>query len=120
MARANVTKTTAVGPYPTLQPAVNSLDVTMTAANVADKNEFVMSGDDLLLVQNTDPTNPYTFTISSIADDLKRTGDVGPYTLQAGDIAHFKFSQLKGWMQSGNKCYIEANNAAIKFGVLTL
>ncbi len=120
MARQLLTKTTVVGPYPTLQPAANSLDVTLTAADVANKSEFVMSGNDVLLVQNSDPTNPYTFTVSSVSDDLKRTGDITAYSLAAGEIAAFKFNKKKGWMQSDGKCYIEASNAAIKFAVLTL
>ena len=120
MARQILTKTTVVGPYPALQPTANSLDVTLTAADVANKSEFVMSGDDVLIVQNSDPTNPYTFTITSVVDDHNRTGDITAYSLAAGEIGAFKFSKKAGWMQADGKCYIEASNAAIKFAILTL
>ena len=120
MARQTLTKTTVVGPYPTLQPAANSLDVTLTAADVANKEEFVMSGNDVLLVQNSDPTNPYTFTVTSVVDDHNRTGDITTYSLAAGEIAAFKFTKKKGWMQTNGKCYLEASNVAIKYAVLTL
>lgn len=120
MARQTLTKTTVVGPYPTLQPAANSLDVTFAAAIVADKEQFVMSGNDVLLVWNTDAVNPYTFTVTSVADERNRTGDITTYSVGAGEIAAFKFSAQKGWMQSGGYCYIEASNVAIKFAVLAL
>jgi len=93
--------------------------VIFTAAIVADKEQFVMSGDDLLLAWNTDGANPYTFTVSSVADERNRTGDITTYSLAAGEIGHIRLKKA-GWRQSDGKCYIEASNAAIKFAVLTL
>ena|SRR3990172_6212686 len=120
MARTVLTKTTPLGSYPTLPLVANSADVTMTAADVANKNSFAASGNDLIIVQNTDAVNPYTVTITSIADDYKRTGDITAYTLQAGEIAVLGPFKLPGWQQADRSIYLEANNAAIKFGVLTL
>lgn len=120
MAREVLTKIAVLGPYPTLQPPANSLDVAFTAANVADKNQFAPSGNDVLLVWNTDVANPYTFTLTSFADEKKRTGDITAYTLQAGDHVAFKLNQIAGWAQADGQIYLEANNAAIKFAVLQL
>lgn len=120
MTRATLTKTAVVGPYPTLQPAANSLDVIFAAANPTDKEQFVMSGNDVLLVHNTDVSNAYTFTVTSVADERNRTGDITTYSVGAGEIAAFKFTAQKGWMQSGGYCFIEASNAAMKFAVLGL
>jgi hypothetical protein len=119
MARTTLTKTTVAGPWPTLQPAANSLDVTMTAADVANKNQFESSGYDLLIVENSDAANPYTFTLTSAADDKNRTGDITTYSLAAGEIGHFLIKN-DGWRQSDGYVYLEGSNAAIKFGVIAL
>jgi hypothetical protein len=119
MARVNLTRTFVVGPYPALPPTADSLDVVFTAADTTNKEEFVMSGNDVLLVWNTG-ASAYTFTLNSVADDLKRVGDISAYSLGAGEIAAFKFTNKKGWMQSDGRCRLEANNTAIKFAVLKL
>jgi hypothetical protein len=117
MTRAVLTKTTLKGPFPTLPVTADSLDVTFTAANAANKEEFLPSGNDIVLAWNTDGATPYTFTISSVADPQLRTGDIGPYTLAAGEIAAFKLKSL-GFTQTDGYIYLEASNAAIKFAVI--
>lgn len=119
-ARQILTRTTVVGPYPSLQPTADSLDVTFTACDAVNFDEFVMSGNDVLLVWNSDGANPYTFTLESVADDLQRTGDVTTYSLAAGEIGAFKFNKKAGWMQTSGECHIKGSNAAIKFAVLVL
>ncbi len=120
MPRVTLTPITPLGPYPTLQPSANALDVTFTAANVSDKNQFVFNGPKLLLVQNSDPANPYTFTLTSKVDSKNRTGDITTYSLAAGEIAAFKLDNSEGWMQSDGYVYLEGSNAAIKFAVINL
>jgi hypothetical protein len=119
MARATLTKTTLLGPYPALQPTANSLDLTLAAANVSDKNQFKASGDDLLIVQNSDAGSAYTFTLTSTTDDKNRTGDITAYSLAAGEIAVFRVKN-EGWRQSDGYIYLEGSNAAIKFAVIAL
>lgn len=118
MPRAALTKTTAKGPYPTLPISAGALSVTMTAANVDDKNEFSPSGDDLILVHNTG-ASPYTVTVTSAPDPQNRTGDVATYSVAAGVIAAFRVKSL-GWVQADGKVYLEANNADVKFGIIAL
>ena len=123
MARNTLTKVTPVGPYPTLQPAVNSLDLTFTAADVAGdpiKEQFVPSGDDLLLVWNKHATLAKTFTISSAADDRRRTGDITAYSVGVGEIAGFRFKKQVGWRQTDGYVYIEGESADIFFCVVQL
>lgn len=120
MARATLTKTTPLGSKSSLYTA-NAADITFAAANVSDKNQFVASGKDLVLAWNSNPTNPYTVTITSVADPTYgRTGDITTYSLAAGEIACFGPLVLEGWSQTDGKIYLEASNAAIKFAVLTL
>jgi hypothetical protein len=118
MARTTLTKTTPLGGYPSLPISANAADVTLTAADVANKNQFKAEAGDILLAQNSDPTNPYTVTLTSASDSHKRTGDVTAYTLQAGDISVFGPFELEGWRQTDGYFYLEANNAAVKFGIL--
>lgn len=117
--RQILTKTVAKGSYPALQPAVNTLDIVF-AAEGADKSRFVASGNDLVLAHNSDPTNPYTVTISSVADDKGRSGDITAYALQAGEIAVFGPFQKAGWARSDGYVHLEASNAAVKFAVIQL
>lgn len=119
MARQTLTKQAPKGPYVALPVTANSLDLAFSAADATNKEEFVTGADSLLIVWNTHATTPYTFTISSVADDKKRTGDIGPYTLQAGEHAQYRLKKT-GFMQSNGKIYMEAENAAIKFAVIEL
>jgi len=118
MARQTLTKTTVIGPYPTLPVTADSLDVTFTAANVSDKEQFAASGDDVILAWNSGGS-PYTFTVTSVVDDKNRTGDVATYSLAAGEIAAFRV-KTAGWRQTDGKVYLEASNASVKFAVLAL
>lgn len=118
MARTTITKTTVVGPYPTLQPAADSLDVAFTAADTGNKNQFAPTGDDVLLAWNSG-ASPYTITITSVADERNRTGDITTYSLAAGDICAFRI-KVQGWRQSDGMVYFEGSNTAVKFAVLSL
>ncbi len=119
MPKTSVTKQAAVGPYPTMPVAANSLDFLFTAADVGNGNQFIPSGDDLLIVTNSDGANPYTFTVTSAPDPLGRIGNIDTYSLGAGEFADFRLKKT-GWMQPDGNIYISASNAAIKFAVLSL
>lgn len=120
MPRVTITKQVPSGPFITLQPAANSLDLTQLAADVTNKEQFVPSGDDLLIVHNSG-ASPYTITITSAVDPTtKRTGDITAYSLGAGELAIFRFKGNAGWAQSDGRIYIEASNAAVKWSVLQL
>jgi len=114
MARATLAKTAAPGKY-----SVTGAVVTMTAANTVDKNQFLPSGDDLLIIQNSG-ASPYTVTITSVADPRTgRTGDVTALSIPAGQIRVFRMGAL-GWKQGDGYVYLEANNASVLFGVVSL
>lgn len=117
MARTNLTKTTALGAYGSY--AVNAADLTMAAADVANKNQFTATGKDLIVAHNTG-ASAYTVTISSAPDPYGRSGDITAYSLGAGEYAVFGPMELTGWMQTDGKIYLEAENAAVKFGVVAL
>lgn len=119
MPRVTITKQTPKGPYPTLPVAADSMDLTMLAADTVNKEQFVPSGDDLVIAHNTDGASARTITFTSAPDDKNRTGDISAYSIGINEIAVFRFKK-KGWVQSDGRIYIEASNAAVKWAVLQL
>lgn len=119
MARATLTRTTPLGPYPSLQPAANALDGVWTAADATNKNQFLLDGPVLLQFWNSG-ASPYTVTLTSAADPQNRTGDITAYSLAAGIISEIKIDQVAGWKQSDGYMYLEASNAAVKFNITRL
>ena len=118
MARATITKTTVVGPYPALPITALSLNITWVQADAVNKNQISPTGDDLILVKNTGASG-HNFTLTSVADQLQRTGDVGPYALGAGLDAGFRFKNA-GWLQGDGKIYLEADSNEIYFAHIAL
>jgi hypothetical protein len=118
MARQTLSKQTPKGPYPTLPVSANALDISWTAADATNKEQFVPGNDTLVLVKN-DAVAAKTVTFTSKADDKNRTGDVSAYSLGAGEIAMFRFKKA-GWMQSDGKIYMEAESSDIKYAVIQL
>lgn len=119
MARTTLTRTTLLGPYPSLQPAADALDEVWTAADVANKNQFLLDGPVILQFWNSG-ASPYTVTLTSAVDPMNRSGDVTTYSLAAGDIAGIDLRQTTGWRQSDGYMYLEASNAAVKFNIIRL
>ncbi len=120
MGRTTLTRTTPLGPYPSLQPAADALDVVMTAADVSNGNQFVLDGPVILIAQNTDGASARTITLTSIADQQNRTGDVTNYSIGIGEVEAFKIDQNAGWKQTDGMFYLSASNAAVKFGIIRL
>lgn len=119
MARTTLTKTTALGAYGDYSVA-NSADLTMTVADVSNKNQFVASSSDLVIAHNTGGS-AYTITVTSSADPhYQRTGDITTYSLGAGEYAVFGPFKRPGWVQSDGYIYLEASNALVKFGVVVI
>lgn len=119
MARATLTRTTPLGPYPTLPVSANALDLTMTAADTSNLNQILLDGPMIIVAQNTGATD-YTVTLTSAADPQKRTGDIATYTVSADDILVFKIDQVAGWVQSDGYLYLQASNVAVKLGAIRL
>lgn len=114
MARAALTKTIAPG-----NNASAGVALTLAAANVADKNQVTLGSNDLVVAQNTGATQ-HTVTISSVADDMGRTGDVAAEAIAAGAVRVFGPFRGPGWRQADGCLYLEANDAEVKFGVISL
>jgi len=107
-----------VGPYPAALPvSAGALAVTMTAADASNGNSFVLTGSEILLIQNTD-SSAHTVTISSVAIN-GRTGDITTYSVAANSIAAFSFrGGVSGWQQTDGTVHLAVSSALIYFGVI--
>lgn len=120
MARTTLTRTTPLGPYPSLPVSADALDLTLTAADTGNSNQFLLDGPMLLIAQNTDAGSARTITLTSVADPQLRTGDITTYSIGIGETAVFKIDRMEGWRQSDGYFYLAASNAAVKFGIVRL
>lgn len=112
---------TPLGPYPTLPVTALALDLAWQAADPTNLNQFALgTGKYLILVRNVHATTGYTFTLTSSADERKRTGDVTTYALAATKQAAFLVDQQAGWIQSDGMFYLAGNNASVEFCILRL
>lgn len=93
--------------------------MTFTAADVANGNSFAASGDELILVQNTD-TGAHHYSVSSVADVLGRTKDLTSVSIAAGAIHALPKLPNDGWRQSDGNIYVNGDDATVKFAVLSL
>src|SRR5687768_16823031 len=118
MARTVLTKTTALGAFGTY--SAGAAAVTMTAADATNFNSFPASANDLIIARNSG-AGARTITISSVADEKRRTGDITTYSIAAGGVAVFgPFTTQQGWRQSDGSIYITAEHAEVLIGVIAL
>lgn len=92
---------------------------TMVAGDAVNGNDFVSSGDEQIILNNTG-ASPYTVTITSVADSLGRTKDITTYSIAVDGIAVFGPFPAHGWKNSSNKITFTVSNAAVYVGVMRL
>ena len=95
----------------------NAADLTMQAADQVDGEEVTHVGNLLIVAHNTG-ASPHTITVTSVADDQGRTGDIS-YSLGAGEYAVFGPFAIKGWRATADAMLdFEADDAEVYFGVV--
>lgn len=114
MARVAVTRTNAPGSY-----AGTSTAVTMSNGNTGDGLYIVLSGKEVLVIQNTD-SNAQTWSATSVDDRLGRSEDITTESIAAGAIRIFGPIGLEGWQQANGQFYFTASTTDVKFGVIVL
>jgi hypothetical protein len=116
MARTALTPVTPKGPYGTIN--AGDLVYVPAAADTSNGNKFPLTGHEVLLAENTD-TDAHHITISSVADEEGRLGDVTSYAVAAGAQVAFSFrGGTAGWKQTDGNAYVSADDATVKFTVL--
>jgi hypothetical protein len=107
-----LTKSTPPGSY-----AAATSALTMAAGDVAG-NTFVASGNDLVIIHNTDAA-PHNVVFTSVADPRGRTGDITESIL-AGAYRQYGPMKQTGWMNPGGTITITPADTTVKVGVITL
>jgi hypothetical protein len=118
MARTAITITVAEGPYGDY--TAGDADLTVATADVDDKNKVTFSGSKILLIAHNTDAGAHDITVSSVADEFGRTGDITDYSLGADEYAVFGPFVANGWKQSDGALYFEADDATVKFGIVEL
>ena len=92
-----------------------------TAGNTGG-DTFSITGREYIIIQNTG-VGARTFTITSIADEKNRTGDITAYSLAAGEFAYFSggLTNSPGWKNvSTGLLTITPSHAEIKYAFFKL
>ena len=118
MPRTALTPIVPKGPHPGTVSATD-LDFLFTAADVANKNDFALTGDEVILVHNTGGS-AHTITLITVNDPQNRLGTIAGYSVGAGLFAVFSARDITGWKQTDGKFYLEANHAEIEFAILKI
>lgn len=106
--------------YPTLPPTALSLNNTFTVATTAaDGVSFPLTGREIVIVKGGAASQ--VITVTSVADDKKRTGDI-VYTVGIGLFTILPQLQPAGFMQTNGTCVItiDAGGTDVGFMVLRL
>lgn len=94
------------------------LSLTFTACDSTNGNSFAVTGQEILLVQNSG-ASAYTFTLQSVADPFGRTdSSLTNYSVAASAITAVELKYLIGWQQTGGVMYTTCSNNALKFAVV--
>lgn len=94
------------------------LTVTFNACDATNGNSFPVTGQEILLVQNSG-ASAYTFTIQSVADNFGRTDTtLTNYSVAASAITAIELKYLIGWQQTGQVMYTACSNVALKFAIV--
>jgi len=117
MARVSLTPDSILGPYPS-SPSAGQFDVTLTAVDEVSGNEFALSGKEVLVFYNSGATDA-GITLTSVADEQNRTGDLTA-TLGANEMAAFHVGALEGWRQTTGAFYFTGSISGLKVAVLRL
>jgi hypothetical protein len=117
MARTELTPDEIAGPY-----SQSGTDLTWTAGDATNGNQFAATGREIVLARNTD-TATHTVTIVSVNDPYGRSADASEQLATSGSSGdHTAFGPVPriGWQQSDGKVYIDVTDATIELAVLRL
>ena len=94
MAETPLTKSIAPGNW-----GAALIEVTLTAADVGNQNEFLCTGNELVVAYNSGVAQR-TLTYVSTNDPQGRSGTITAETIEAGEVKIFGPVKNPGWMQS--------------------
>lgn len=115
MARQTDTPIQLDGPYPS---DLELTAVTWTAVDNSNGDQVVLTGQEILLFRN-DNASSRTVTITSVADEKGRTGNL-TLSLNNGEYAAFQATKVGGWLQSDGNLYFTASGGDVYVAILKL
>jgi len=92
--------------------------LTMNACDIVNQNHFVATGNDLVIIHNTDVAEK-TVTITSVANKWGRTGTLTAIAIPADGYRIFGPMVVAGWASDGI-ILIEGNDADMLIGIVNL
>lgn len=97
----------------------NGALLTKTAEDAVNHSQFLCTGAEILIAENSDDTS-HTVTVTSVADAFGRTKDISQ-AIAAGAVRVFgPFSQA-GWAQAvGSFIQVNADDASVFFSVVRI
>lgn len=116
---ALITPISMKGPFDAMTAGL--ITFAFTAGN-AGGDTISITGRQFIVIQNTG-VGARTFTITSVADEKGRTGDITAYSLAAGEFAYFPggLTNSPGWKNSSTGLLtITPSHAEVKYAVFTL
>ena len=121
MTRLSLIPIKPCGSYPATPLIANAADFTWTqaGASFADGAGFTMTGNDLVLVHNSNAA-PQTVTVTSVIDEKNRAGDITTYSVGIGEYAVLGPFKRKGWQQTDGKLYLAASATDVEFAIISL
>lgn len=96
-------------------------DFTLAAGNT-DGNYFTCTGREIIIIYNPAGGSTYTVTVTSVADEKGRSGNLTSYSMAAGDyvVLPMALTNAQGWKDTSGRVNITVNNAAVLVAVLRL
>lgn len=99
-----------------LAPVASSLtDIFVAPTATADGVSFKYTGRDRAIIRNTHASSPFTWTLVSVADSLNRIGDIGPYSLAAGEQSSIDIGT--GFTNANGDVVIKMSDLSVKVAV---
>ena len=106
------------GPFPgTVAPL--ALDFIFTAADSVNMDDFIFTGRELILINNT-TGGALTITLTSAPDPQGRSADIVAYSVGAGLFSMFWAGSKIGWDQVGGKFFLEASAVGVEFAIVRI
>lgn len=107
------------GSDPVLPLGATTADLPLVASDIVNGNNFVSTGRELLVVDNTDVA-AQTVTVVSAPDEHGRSGDIAAYPVPAGVVSILGPFKQKGWMRGTGTVRVNTSTATVKLGVIRL
>lgn len=104
-------QTSAPGAYPATAPLLTFTTLSTTG------DYFAAAGREVIVVKNTDATDPHTITIKSRADVQGRTRDIAQSVPASGMMLVGPFTKLPGWVTPAGTIEIDGGADAADLDV---